>query len=1083
MIAGFLASLTLSLCKTSSKFSYGNRSSSHHRTEGINTLTIEVFYPFSQVDFHTWEFNSIKMNPICFDDNKEDNEVKSAEGLLTSDVSGMEDDEFGEPEVVPRVGDEFQAELPPFTAAPYFSQLVKRKGDSEIAVDMPDSFLVGLPLPLMWTHSEFDRSCGRETLESVTGQKGRGICEAKNVGGFPNFKSSYRNVGTDIDSCPELRTELDQPRNKYLLPEMLGCQSWTDIEYNSFLLGLYAFGKNLNFLKRFVGTKSMGDILFFYYGKFFRSKGYSRWSECRKSKTRRRIFGQKIFTGWRQQELLSRLFSHVAQDRKTTLVEISRNFGEGKMPFEEYVFALKDAVGIDFLIAAVAIGQGKHDLTGTALEPPKTNHIFSVRHEIPAGKACSSLTPADIIKILTGNFRLSKARSSDLFWEAVWPRLLANGWRSEEPKDNYVSGTKQTLVFLVPGVKKFSRRKLEKGKQYFDSISDVLNKVSSNPKLLETEIQATEGIVDKENMQNKQNQDGVSNTHQCPSFQSHNSKCKPDPVKFTIVDTSMVHDTNRRKVRQMKGLPFQPANISTISSCSSSESETTTSEESEDQIEEANASSPTEVQVEQANSLHHAEDQVAHANSSYCVEDQVGHANYSYRVEDQVGHANSSLRVEDQVGHANSSHRIGDQVAHANSSDHVEDQVVHANSSDRVEDQVGHTNYSYHVEDQVDHANSSDRVEDQVAHGNSSDRVEDRVEHANSSDLVDHQVEHANSSCCVEDQVEHANSSYRVVDRVEQANASSPIEDQAERTNSSYHVEHASYNHVEEISDKGMHIDSSSHAHNLETLNTTEVEVENYKCHSDLPDDEHSRELNEQPLIQKMTSDDCTKPFPCTSKMQELRACSHGEFSLGAENTSMDRNFDLNEPFSPSNPLEASEGMDFSVGLETPSFPSYPAKGSPNMSHEGSVTENHQAGEVSAKNSETRMLIDLNFPQVAPDLSLEVEIPSSKGINLNDDQWAHTLSSSSETTQLNMIPEIPDLNKEHQPSIVNRRQSTRNRPLTTKALEALEYGFLNSKRKRKNIESSDNNSKSQCLRPSNEIIIDATYDHSIGNSG
>jgi hypothetical protein len=232
-----------------------------------------------------------------------------------------------------------------------------------------------------------------------------------------------------------------------------------------------------------------------------------------------------------------------------------------------------------------------------------------------------------------------------------------------------------------------------------------------------------------------------------------------------------------------------------------------------------------------------------------------------------------------------------------------------------------------------------------------------------------------------------------------------------------------------------------------------------------------------------MTSDDCTKPFPCTSKMQELRACSHGEFSLGAENTSMDRNFDLNEPFSPSNPLEASEGMDFSVGLETPSFPSYPAKGSPNMSHEGSVTENHQAGEVSAKNSETRMLIDLNFPQVAPDLSLEVEIPSSKGINLNDDQWTHTLSSSSETTQLNMIPEIPDLNKEHQPSIVNRRQSTRNRPLTTKALEALEYGFLNSKRKRKNIESSDNNSKSQCLRPSNEIIIDATYDHSIGNSG
>ncbi|GAU11193.1 hypothetical protein TSUD_341830 [Trifolium subterraneum] len=533
----------------------------------------------------------------------------------------------------------------------------------------------------------------------------------------------------------------------------------------------------------------------------------------------------------------------------------------------------------------------------------------------------------------------------------------------------------------------------------------------------------------------------------------------------------------------MKSLPFQPANISTISSCSSSESETTTSEDSEYQIEEANASSPTEVQVEQANSLHRAEDQVVHANSSHCGKDQVGHTNSLHHAEDQVVHANSSYRAEDQVGHANSSHRVEDQVGPANSSHRVEDQVGRANSSDHVEDQVERANSSDRVEDQVACANSSDRVEDQVEHANSSDHVDHQVEHANSSYRVEDQVEHANSSYRVEDQVEHANSSYRVVDRVEQDNALSPIEDQAECTNSSYRVEHAnSDNNVEEISDKGMHIDSSGHAHNPETLNTTEVEVENYKCHSDLPDDEHSREMNEQPLIQKMTSDDCTKPFPCTTKMQELRACSHREFDLNAEDTSMDRNFDLNEPFSPSNPHAASEGMDFSVGLETLSFPSYPAKSSPNMSHEGSVTENHQAGEGSAKNSETRMLIDLNFPQVPPDLSLEMEIPSSKAIQLNDDQWAHTLSSSSETTQLNVKPEIPDLNKEHQPSIVNRRQSTRNRPLTTKALEALEYGFLNSKRKRKNTESSDNNSKSQCLRPSNETIIDVTCDNSIGNS-
>ncbi|CAL5194437.1 unnamed protein product [Lathyrus oleraceus] len=892
------------------------------------------------------------MNPICFDGNKQDSEVKSAGGFLTSDDPDMED-EFGEPEVEPRVGDEYQAELPAYIGEPYRSQIVKKTGDSEIAVNMPESFSLGLPLPLMWTHCEFDRSCGFESLESGTSRKGRVICEGKNVGGFSNFKSAYRNGEADIGS--ELRTGLDQPRGRYLLPELLCGQTWTDIEYNSFLLGLYAFGKNLIFLKKFVGTKSMGDILFFYYGKFYKSKGYSRWAQCRKSKTRRCIFGQKIFTGWRQQELLSRLFSHVAKDCQTTLTEISKNFGEGKMPFEEYIFALKNAVGIEVLIVAVGIGKGKHDLTGTALEPPKINHTLPARHEMPAGKACSSLTSADIMKILTGDFRLSKARSSDLFWEAVWPRLLANGWHSEEPKDNFVTGTKQTLVFLVPGVKKFSRRKLAKGNQYFDSISDVLNKVTSDPRLLETEVQTTEGSADKVNMQNNQNQDGVSNTQQCPLFQSPSSTCKPDLVKFTIVDTSMVHDTDQHKVRQMKSLPFQPGSISTISSCSSSESETTTSEDSEDQIRQANASSPIEDRVEQANPSQHAEDQVEPANSTYHVKDQVEKNNSSYRIEDPVEHANSSYHIEDQVEHANS---------------------------------------SYHIEDQV---------------------------------------EHANSSYCVEDEVE-------------QANASNPIKGQAEHTNSSYQVEHAnSYNHVEEISDKGKRLDLSGH-----TLNF------------DLNDDEHTMETNEQPLIEKMTSDDCRKYFPCTTKMQE--------------------NFDLNEPFSSSDPLDASEGMDMSVDLESLSFPSYPAKGN-NMSNEGSVTENPQVGEVSAKNSENRMLIDLNFPQVAPDLTLEMEIPSSKAIQQNDDQRAQTLSpSSSETTQHNATDEIPDLNKEHQPIIVNRRQSTRNRPLTTKALEALEYGFLNSKRKRKNSEPSDNNSKSQCLRPSYETIVSATCDDNIESS-
>ncbi|TKY61805.1 hypothetical protein E2542_SST11658 [Spatholobus suberectus] len=576
--------------------------------------------PFSQVDFRTWDFNlqvySLEMDSRCFDDNKEDNEVKSAEG------SG---DKFGDPEVLPRVGDEYQAEIPSLITAPYLSELVEKTRDSEITINVQESISLGLPIPLKWAHCKFEGSCGCGTLESVTNEAGPVISEnecpevrvklqtashgeEKNVGGFSNFESSSKN------------DEKDQLRVKYLLPGLLDDQSWTDIEYNSFLLGLYVFGKNLKLLKRFVGSKNMGDILFFYYAKFFKSKEYCRWSECRKLRTKRCIYGQKIFTGWRQQELLSRLFSHVPRECQTTLVEISRNFGEGKMPFEEYIFALKDAVGIDLLIAAVGIGKGKQDLTGTAVEPTKSNHIFSVRPEIPIGKACSSLTSADIIKFLTGDFRLSKARSSDLFWEAVWPRLLAIGWHSEQPKDQVVSGSKQSLVFLVPGVKKFSRRKLVKGNHYFDSISDVLNKVASDPGLLDTESQATEGNVDREKRQDKRDLESVSNMQQFHHLQSHSSKCNQDLTKFTIVDTSMVQDMNQRKVRQTRSLPFQTTSISTISSCSS-ESEQDTSEDSEDQVEQANASSLIEDQVERANSSYPTEDEIEQANSSNPIEE------------------------------------------------------------------------------------------------------------------------------------------------------------------------------------------------------------------------------------------------------------------------------------------------------------------------------------------------------------------------------------------------------------------------------------------------------------------------------
>ena len=99
---------------------------------------------------------------------------------------------------------------------------------------------------------------------------------------------------------------------------------------------------------------------------------------------------------------------------------------------EEFVTKLKALAGPNVLVQAVGIGKGKGDLTAALIEPVKTNQVISSRYGIPTGRACSSLSTEEIIKFLTGGFKLSKAREDDLFWEAVWPRLLASVWHSEQ---------------------------------------------------------------------------------------------------------------------------------------------------------------------------------------------------------------------------------------------------------------------------------------------------------------------------------------------------------------------------------------------------------------------------------------------------------------------------------------------------------------------------------------------------------------------------------------------------------------------------------------------------------------------------
>ncbi|KAK9084183.1 hypothetical protein Scep_030654 [Stephania cephalantha] len=389
------------------------------------------------------------------------------------------------------------------------------------------------------------------SVSSFDNERGLTICE-------PTIADNNEKE-VDLFPCSSQsgRSNLDRKHggeDYYAVPGCLG-SPWSDIERQGFLLGLYIFGKNLVQVKKFVDSKEMGDILLFYYGKFYRSDEHRRWLDCRKTRSRKCIHGQKIFTGWRQQELVSRLLPHVSKECQDVLLEVSRTFAEGKILLEEYVTTLKSNVGLNILIDAVGIGRRKHDLTGIVQEPAKVNHVIPTRVEIPVGKACSSLSPADIIKFLKGDFRLSKARSNDLFWEAVWPRLLARGWHSEQPKNLSHSGSKHTLVFLVPGVKKYSRRRLVKGNHYFDSVTDVLNRVASDPRLLEYEDDQAKGNKENEEQrgtEKKDVQDGQNHSYLRPKVLSINS----DVMKFTIVDTSVVPGEEPLTLRKLRALPI-----------------------------------------------------------------------------------------------------------------------------------------------------------------------------------------------------------------------------------------------------------------------------------------------------------------------------------------------------------------------------------------------------------------------------------------------------------------------------------------------------------------------------------------------
>lgn len=175
------------------------------------------------------------------------------------------------------MGEKHQAEIPALMSKSDHIYSLKKPHDATSTHTMHD-FRVGLPIPVIW-------------------------------------------IKDDIESDIRVLEE----ENKYCKSLVPGSSNdtWNEIEVASLTLGLYIFGKNLVQLKRFIGNKTMGDILKFYYGEFYKSESHRRWSQYWKdNKKKDGVYEQKILTKPRQRELLSRLLPNTPEGCRNKLLEV-----------------------------------------------------------------------------------------------------------------------------------------------------------------------------------------------------------------------------------------------------------------------------------------------------------------------------------------------------------------------------------------------------------------------------------------------------------------------------------------------------------------------------------------------------------------------------------------------------------------------------------------------------------------------------------------------------------------------------------------------------------------------------------------
>lgn len=212
----------------------------------------------------------------------------------------------GDPKVDIRVGDEYQAEIPPIMSESKRAAFLLNPLALDLYSDSSPSFVVGLPVEVMWIDTKYRDGQGlgddnvdmNESLKSLKTKRSRRGESEGNPGSMQRM---------NLEAVPGKSSS-----------------SWEDLEVNGFVLGLYTFGKNFTQVKKLLEGKETGEILSFYYGKFYKSAKYKIWSNSLKKRSRKCIQGKKLYSCWRLQQLLSRLIPSIPDEpQKKMLVDVS----------------------------------------------------------------------------------------------------------------------------------------------------------------------------------------------------------------------------------------------------------------------------------------------------------------------------------------------------------------------------------------------------------------------------------------------------------------------------------------------------------------------------------------------------------------------------------------------------------------------------------------------------------------------------------------------------------------------------------------------------------------------------------------